>query len=178
MIRKQLFIEISWLAQFLDQMQIRLATRGDLESIYLIEDQSFSDPYPHNLLTKLFHAYKDTFFVAQVQPQIVVGYCVAAQEGKSAHVISLGVLREYRRRGIGTALVQALLTNLSPRLNEVRLEVKQGNGDAIRLYERLGFELMDLVEGYYTDGSAAVKMRLPLANGLKENAESSGRRAA
>jgi len=162
-------------AENLGFAQIRLATRQDLESIYRIEDRSFSEPYPHNLLAKLLSACPDSFLVAELESEIVVGYCVAAQEGSFAHLISLAVLRDYRRRGVGIALIQAVLANLGSGVKELRLEVKQGNADAVRLYRKLGFELVDIIENYYADGSAAVKMRLTLPKARNDSAEALGK---
>jgi len=133
-----------------------------MRAIWQIEDSSFTDPYPHNLLAKLLREYPDTFFVAETSAGTIVGYCVAAQQENWAHLISIGVLPEYRRRRIGTALIHALLGTLAPEVGELRLEVKQGNAEAIKLYEDLGFRPVNLIENYYEDGSSAVKTRLNL----------------
>jgi ribosomal-protein-alanine N-acetyltransferase len=125
------------------------------------------------LLAKLLRDYPDSFLVAEATPETIVGYCVASHEGGSAHLISIGVLREYRRRGIGRELIQALLGNLSSAVAELRLEVKQGNTEAIKLYQGLGFREVNCIENYYEDGSPALKMRLTLNDKLQE-----GRREA
>lgn len=113
--------------------------------------------------------------MAEVPSGTIVGYCVASEEGDSAHLISISVLREYRRRRVGTALIQALLENVSPSVRELRLEVKKGNAEAIKLYKDLGFRQVNLIENYYEDGSAALKMRLTLHNEIHEDAESQRR---
>jgi len=142
----------------LNNILVRFASKQDLEAIYGVEDESFSDPYPHDLIAKLLRDCPNTFFVAEYSPATIAGYCVASEKGKSAHLISIGVLRKYRRRGIGTALIQRLLANLSPTVKELRLEVKRDNREAIVLYEELGFKQVGLIENYYQDGSTALKM--------------------
>jgi ribosomal-protein-alanine N-acetyltransferase len=124
------------------------------------------------LLAKFLRGHPGGFFVAEVPSGTIVGYCVASEDGDSAHLISIGVLREYRRRRVGTALIQALLENVSPKVRELRLEVKQGNAEAIKLYKDLGFRQVNLIENYYEDGSPALKMRLTLHNDIHEGAES------
>ena len=146
----------------MSEFEVRVASQGDLESIYLIEDESFAKPYPHDLIAKLLRDCPDTFLVVGHSPGGIVGYCVACEDGRSAHLISIGVLQEYRRRGVGTALIQGLLRNLNPRVNEMLLEVKSENMDAVRLYEKLGFKQVEVIDGYYQDGSTAVKMVLNL----------------
>jgi ribosomal-protein-alanine N-acetyltransferase len=146
--------------------QIRVATQRDLEGVYRVEDDSFSEPYPHKLLARLLRESPDSFFVAEVKPRTIVGYCAAVREESYAHLISIGVLREYRRHGVGKALIQALVASFCSEIVDLRLEVKQGNTEALELYEGLGFRRISLIENYYEDGSTAVKMRLAIDGGL------------
>jgi ribosomal protein S18 acetylase RimI-like enzyme len=53
-------------------------------------------------------------------------------------LIDISLLPEYRARGIGTALLQALLAEAAQRRGTVRLSVATSN-PAQRLYQRLGF---------------------------------------
>lgn len=66
------------------------------------------------------------------------------QAGKRRHVgvIGIAVHDGFQRRGIGQALMEALLDLADTCLSLVRveLEVFASNARAIRLYERLGFE--------------------------------------
>ena len=144
----------------LSPIKIRLAREADLEGVGLVEDGSFSEPYPRVLIAGLLRDCPNGFLVAESPQGTVVGYCVAAEGGKWAHLISIGVLREYRRRGIGTALIRRLLANLSSRVKEVRLEVNEGNTEAMMLYEKLGFKQVGSIQNYYKDGSAAAQMLL------------------
>jgi ribosomal-protein-alanine N-acetyltransferase len=41
---------------------------------------------------------------------------------------------------------------------EVYLEVRVSNTPAIRLYEKLGFKIVKVLEGYYSDGENAYLM--------------------
>jgi ribosomal-protein-alanine N-acetyltransferase len=146
----------------LNPIHIRLALQRDLKGICRVEDASFAEPYPHYLIVKLLQDCPGNFFVAEYPAGTILGYCVAAENGESAHLISIGVLREYRRQGVGRALIQKLLSNLNSRVKELQLEVKEFNREAITLYEELGFKQINYVENYYEDGSAAVKMFLTI----------------
>ena len=56
-------------------------------------------------------------------------------------MFALDVGHQYRRRGIGTALIMAVEDEAAERgLEAVRLEVALDNMDAIRLYKRLGYD--------------------------------------
>lgn len=55
----------------------------------------------------------------------------------------MDVAKEYRNRGIGTALIRAVELIAEGRgLGHVNLEVGIGNQGAIRLYKRLGYEVV------------------------------------
>jgi len=98
-----------------------------------------------------------------------VGYCVCSKEGKLAHLISIGVLREYRRRKVATSLIQALLVQLGSRIRELWLEVNTANQEAVKFYEGFGFRSIMIIENYYSDGSPALRMRLALNEAVKES---------
>lgn len=108
--------------------------------------------------------------MAEIQSGVVAAYCAAAQNGTSAHLISIAVLPEFRQRGIGTALIQTLITRLDSYVTQLRLEVKEGNAEALNLYAQLGFKNVGFIDGYYADGSPAIKMQLTL-NGTRQTAQ-------
>lgn len=75
----------------------------------------------------------------------VVGFCGVTPRGprgiESGHVGDLGILlrRGYRSRGIGEALLRAVLERCAPRLEIVVLSVFGNNEPAKRLYRKVGF---------------------------------------
>ena len=73
---------------------------------------------------------------------------------KLAWIATIGVLPEYRRQGIGTALLQACEANT--RVPRVRLNVRVTNDPAIRLYKQLGYSQVGLWPRYYQDGEDAL----------------------
>ena len=157
---------------------VRQATRNDLEPICQIEDGSFSEPYPRALMVRLLRDHPTGFFVAEISSGQVVGYCVCSRERKRAHLLSIGVLREYRRRKIATSLIQALLAQLGSRIRELWLEVNTANGEAVKFYEGFGFRGVMIIENYYSDGSPALRMRLALGEAAKEGAAATRKRIA
>lgn len=103
------------------------------------------------------------FLVAEEASDKLVGYCVSSLEGRMAHLISIAVLTKSRRKGVATSLVRDLIEYLEARrVDELWLEVKQGNKEAIKLYEKFGFAKVMILENYYSDGSPALRMRMSL----------------
>ncbi|KUO84796.1 MAG: ribosomal-protein-alanine acetyltransferase [Vulcanisaeta sp. MG_3] len=91
-----------------------------------------------------------------------VGYIISCIEGFSrGHVISVGVLGEYRRRGIGSELMsRSICSMVNDGAGYVILEVRVSNTPAITLYRKLGFEVRDLLRAYYSDGEDGYLMIL------------------
>jgi ribosomal protein S18 acetylase RimI-like enzyme len=74
----------------------------------------------------------------------VVGWCDALPIDRPtrAHtgVLGIGVLAEFRGRGIGMALIRETLKKArASGLTRIELSVRQGNASVIGLYERFGF---------------------------------------
>jgi ribosomal protein S18 acetylase RimI-like enzyme len=57
-----------------------------------------------------------------------------------AHLWTVYVQARHRGTGIGRALVEAAIDGAAQRSDALYLKVNAGNGPALRLYERLGFE--------------------------------------
>ncbi|HEX4601181.1 MAG TPA: ribosomal protein S18-alanine N-acetyltransferase, partial [Gemmatimonadales bacterium] len=71
----------------------------------------------------------------------------AADEGE---ILNLGVAPGHRRRGVGRALVEAMLARCGERgVTTVYLEVRESNSGARRLYETVGFHEVARRARYY-----------------------------
>ena len=82
---------------------------------------------------------------------------------KKGHVVSIAVLDEHRKKGIGKALVEESVTGVKTRnCDEFYLEVRCSNTDAVRLYEKLGFVIRQELNSYYRDGESAYLMAIEL----------------
>jgi [ribosomal protein S18]-alanine N-acetyltransferase len=89
--------------------------------------------------------------------KVIVGFIIGRSMGDEAEILNLAVRCEVRGRGVGTALVKALL-NRYARGNVVRrtfLEVRESNRVAIAFYEGLGFKKIGRRERYYREPDEA-----------------------
>lgn len=110
-------------------------------------------------------------YVIAVADGLITGYAGLVRYDDEAHVMTVGVLAGWRRRGVGAALLADLLAAAGPR--RVLLEVRADNAAAQRLYARHGFQPIGRRRGYYQPGGVdAVVMALPAA----EAAENTVRR--
>ena len=128
---------------------------------------------PENYTTfffmNLYQRFPETFIVAEENGD-VVGYIMCRIETgipsfkllgitRKAHVISVAVLPEHQREGIGYALMrEAMEAMLNYKAKECYLEVRASNTPAVNLYRKMRFEITRTITGYYADGEAAYMM--------------------
>lgn len=139
--------------------RIRSLSLGDLDAVMAIEAVSFPAPWTRSMFSDDL-SRDDRVWLAAVHGDTLVGYAGAMLVGEEAHVMNLAVLEAARGRGIGRALLSALLDALAARgVRRITLEVRERNEEAIALYESAGLHDVGLRPGYYAEtGEAAVIM--------------------
>ena len=143
-------------------MIIREFKRQDIKRVLEIENASFKDPYPPKILLDIYNLGAG-FLVAQ-QDNIVVGYIIFwIRFEEEGHIISIAVDDEYRRKSVGTLLVETAL-KIFKRYNitHIKLEVRVSNGSAIQFYYEMGFNKKEILKKYYEDFEDAVLMEMDL----------------
>jgi len=87
----------------------------------------------------------------------------APRGGSQADVQTIAVTPEVRGRGLGRELMHALIAETGRRsIPELFLEVRADNAVALALYRSLGFVEISVRCRYYSDGGAAIVMRLQI----------------
>jgi len=84
--------------------------------------------------------------VAVDQHDLIGALLASCPVPDEAEILNLSVAPEHRRRGIGSALLQAFLRG---RRGRVFLEVRPSNAAARRLYQRFGFTASGRRSSYY-----------------------------
>lgn len=94
----------------------------------------------------------------------IAGYIVARETAGELHINNFAVRSEYRRRGIGTALLERVLHEARERkANAALLEVRSANVAAQALYKKSGFKAIARRANYYSEPKEdAVVMSLVL----------------
>jgi ribosomal-protein-alanine N-acetyltransferase len=84
----------------------------------------------------------------------IVGFAfVMVKEHNSAHLTTIGVAPEHRRRGIAVSLLEHIEKALKHRsIGTVMLEVRVGNAGAQQLYRKLGYAVVQRIGKYYSNG--------------------------
>ncbi len=140
----------------------------DLPVLVSMEKILFADsPWSMGQFKEEFKGVPRTHFftVAVDGNNQIIGYAavMVAAPGVEADVLTVGVLPEYRKAGIGTAFMEALENWASDKeSNAMMLEVGVDNASAIALYESLGYSKISVRQNYYGTGLDALVMRKDL----------------
>lgn len=121
----------------------------DLDQVVDIEQNLFSVPWTkEGFLTYLMK--KDTMFFVVEEKERILGYCSMMTVLDEGDILNVAVRSDRQKEGIGLFLVDSMLRMAEMEgIRLVHLEVRQGNGTARRLYQRLGFKEDGLRRDYY-----------------------------
>jgi [ribosomal protein S18]-alanine N-acetyltransferase len=135
----------------LKTLRLEKLSEDHLPQILAIEQQNNSAPWSErSFRNELEHAH-GAFFTAIAEGR-VVGYAGVWFVIDEAHITTVAVDPELRRKGIGKRLMHALLEAAKRHgMTCSTLEVRASNEGAIRLYEDLGYVVAARRKAYYPD---------------------------
>ncbi len=153
--------------------RLRRFRPDDLDKVMHINLVCLPENYGTYFFTELYERFPETFIVAEENGKII-GYGMCRIEtglpdfgllgiSKRGHVISIAVLPENQRGGIGTALMEEVMHGMRfYKAKEWFLEVRVTNTPAVKLYKKFGFQTNKIAHGYYSDGEDAYIMSIKL----------------
>jgi N-alpha-acetyltransferase 10/11 len=139
-------------------MEIIPANLLDLNALRHLEKVCFpQDAWPlFDLMAVL--TFSGVVRLKAVENEQMIGFVAGdprPSEGFS-WIATIGVLPEYRGKGIGRALLEACEAQLSTQ--RIHLSVRANNEEAIRMYKFAGYYTIDTWSKYYNDGEDAIVM--------------------
>jgi ribosomal protein S18 acetylase RimI-like enzyme len=149
--------------------------KADFETLWRIDQACFDPQLAYSRSELAFYMRRPAAFtlVAEAEGGDVpgngnaqrptLGFIVAEARGSTGHIITIDVVAEARRGGIGSGLLLAA----EKRLREtgavvVELETPVNNVAAIRFYKQMGYFVETTVTGYYSNQMDAFVMRKEL----------------
>jgi ribosomal-protein-alanine N-acetyltransferase len=157
---------------WLPSVTLDLMSPFDLAAVLGLERVCFPSAWtPESYLRELRNP-NSYYVVARCQGE-VVGYAGMWVIEDEAHVSTLAVRPDVRRRGLGEAMMRHLLHVARTRgAMRMTLEVREQNEVALALYRKLGFTSRGLIPHYYGDtGENAHVMHRELAEAAEIAAE-------
>lgn len=152
----------------MSEPRVRLMAAEDLDPVLaLAERQPQAPHWARRAYRALFNPQalpKRIALVVELE-SAVRGFAVASIVGPEAELECIVVAAGFERRGLGRGLMQALSAMLhAAGVEELLLEVRQGNERALAFYSTLGWAEVGRRPRYYTDPEEdAILMSIRLA---------------
>jgi [ribosomal protein S18]-alanine N-acetyltransferase len=129
-----------------------LVSPQQIDQVLAIEEASFTNPWTRDMyLADLENEGVSYCYLAQDDSGHIVGFCSVWRVAEELHINNLAVRPEFRRRGVGTALLTYALREAARfGVRRATLEVRRSNDAARLLYERFGFSVAGIRRGYYS----------------------------
>ena len=130
-------------------MNLRVATEADIPALYALETDCFPDPWSQKSLRDTLREERSFFAVAEIDGK-VVGYINTTYILDEMELNRICTLPDYRRQGIGAALLQAAFAFAKEKhIQSFFLEVRASNLPAQTLYRSAGFTQVGLRKKFY-----------------------------
>jgi ribosomal protein S18 acetylase RimI-like enzyme len=145
---------------------VRKATVKDLDVFVRLEKAGFtSDQFDREQLRYLLDEANATGFILDQAGQSC-GAAIMAWRKNSAvgRLYSIVIDPAFQGQGLGRTLLQACETSaVAHGCDRLSLEVRADNRRAITLYQHHGYEMTQMLPGYYADGTNGLRMVKSLA---------------
>ncbi|MFX0105932.1 MAG: GNAT family N-acetyltransferase [Candidatus Hodarchaeota archaeon] len=150
---------------------IRRCTIEDLDGVIEVNERELPEDYPYFFYKSILDEFPESFLVAKNTKGDIIAYVMWRVEKapsvnslkyvNKAHLVSIAVSEQYRRRGIGTTLLANSMAAIKKyKIHDYVLEVRVSNYIAMRLYEKFNFEIETIKKHYYRDNENAYFMTL------------------
>jgi len=130
-------------------MKIVPMEKCHVPQVAALEKACFSDPWSENSVASELNDPLSCWLVA-LEGETVAGYVGSQTVLDETDMMNIAVREDFRRLGIATSLVLALIGRLKERgSRRLTLEVRASNESAQALYARLGFTQVGRRKNYY-----------------------------
>jgi ribosomal-protein-alanine N-acetyltransferase len=140
--------------------QLRSYRASDFETLYRIDRVCFPEGIAYGRFEmKVYLRAEGSYCLLAESGGNVAGFILAELAPDEGHIITLDVLEEYRRRGIGSLLLSTAEKEAASRGGKrMVLETATTNKAAIALWRKHGYRQLGTIEDYYGRGRDAFRM--------------------
>ncbi|MEO0529237.1 MAG: ribosomal protein S18-alanine N-acetyltransferase [Planctomycetota bacterium] len=125
--------------------------RRDMEQVLEIEQSAFEFPWSEEDFISCLRRRNCIGMVAE-RGERVLGFMIYELHKTRLHLLNFSVGADFRRRGIGTQMVDKLVGKLSSqRRTRLSLEVRETNLDAQLFFRGAGFRATSVLRDFYDD---------------------------
>lgn len=157
-------------ANRVDGLQFRRMQLRDVDDVFELEEQIFSDPWAKGSFVYEIVSNMFSFPYVIDRDGQIIGYAIYWCIRNEASLTNFAVDAGYRRIKIGSEFLNHLIEEMKQKdVEVVYLEVRKSNLPAQQLYQNHGFEVIGVRKNYYTKQKEdAVIMKLFLKEGWIE----------
>jgi ribosomal protein S18 acetylase RimI-like enzyme len=89
----------------------------------------------------------------------IAGFCLTSREGDQGYIVTIDILEEFRKQGIGSALLaEAEKRMAARRVRVIALDTATDNLSAIAFWQKHGYRKIGVRKAYYPNGRDAFAM--------------------
>jgi ribosomal-protein-alanine N-acetyltransferase len=145
--------------------QLRSYLPSDFETLYRIDQICFPKGISYGRFEmKVYLRARGSYCLLAEAGGNVAGFILAELAPDEGHIVTLDVLEDYRRQGIGSLLLSAAEKEMTSRGGQrMVLETATTNKAAIALWQKHGYRQLGIMENYYGSGLDAFRMGKDLA---------------
>jgi ribosomal protein S18 acetylase RimI-like enzyme len=157
---------------------IRRFEKSDFETLWQIDQACFDPQLAYSRPELAFYMRRPSAFTLVAEENVpklrsaqegfrsgqpgvrgILGFIVADKRRQTGHIITIDVIADVRRLGVGSALLDAAEAELrEDGAAAVELETAVNNEAAIRFYKQKGYFVEKTVRGYYSNHLDALVM--------------------
>lgn len=148
-------------------IMVQRASIADLDTLYMIEQRCFTKEAWSKRQIATFLEASDAVNLAVRMNNEAVGFVIGLvnqyDEMKIGHIVTIDVLPNYRRKGVGMTLLKSIEQEFKKAgVRVCYLEVREDNLVAMKLYRKAGYVEVELLENYYSRGGHGVRLEKTL----------------
>jgi ribosomal protein S18 acetylase RimI-like enzyme len=151
-------------------IRVRKFQKTDFDKLWGIDQACFDAQMAYSRPELAFYMQRPGAFTLVVEGEVdskassVLGFIVAETQRRTGHIITIDVVAEARRLGVGSELLAAAEKQLlKAGAENIVLETAVNNDPAIRFYKGKGYFVRETVRGYYSGQLDALRMVKELA---------------
>ena len=139
---------------------IRKFEPKDIFAVIKLASDTLPEKYNPAIFNYFYETNPDLFIVAELGKKII-GFIIGIKINKKiSKILMLTVSGKYRKKNIASSLLnQFENTILKENINEIELEVRTLNKNAIKFYQKRGYTIKEEISNYYQNNEDAFIMK-------------------
>jgi ribosomal-protein-alanine N-acetyltransferase len=146
-------------------MQVRAYQPEDFDGLYELDQTCFVPGIAYSrAMLRYFLTQESARCLLAEDDEEIAGFILGETNGSRGHIITLDVGAEYRRRGLGTQLLNALEGSFAAMgVRSMLIETAMNNEAGVMFWKRHGYRVEGVLKRYYLSRIDAYQMAKSLA---------------